>query len=107
MTSEFSFLSCQIYVLEFSISDKTIHLEELKSFVKDNPTIICRSSKPTKLHIDLHNSDHFLLDSDHIKGIWCQKAMNTINLLTNPTCKIYIFYFTYPVVTFFSLGNKY
>ena len=33
--------------------------------------------------------------------------MNTLNPLTNPICEIYAFDFSYLIVIFFSLANKY
>ena len=36
-----------------------------------------------------------------------QKVTSTLNLLTNPICEIYVFYFGYPTVNFFPLVNKY
>ena len=36
-----------------------------------------------------------------------QKATNTLNLLTNPICQISMFYFSYLIIIFFSLANKY
>lgn len=44
----FYFLKLSKFNLKFLLPEKTIQIEELKSFVKDDPTRLYRAKKPTE-----------------------------------------------------------
>ena len=75
MEFSFHFSNCSIFMKEICISDEAIHFKELKYCLKDNPTILNRTKKPTESHI---NPNDLLPDSEYIKWVWStEKTKNS------------------------------
>ena len=85
MISEFGFKGLPIYHVNIEISvnddgEKEILLSDLKSYIKDDPTVLCPSNQATKV-TNFEDPSVYLPDTEHIQWVWRkEKCKNRIGL---------------------------